>query len=333
MAIGDDDRLLSYLGLVAMPTFFGGERILGAHLITWLTDPAARGLGVGQKLMGEVVDRYDFLFGRTVTPAALSIYRRFGFRYFTRCRRWLAVLSPEAALALAVEPSEESRKRAFARRIEYKMPSFVQVGDQVPPGATALANLRLADGVAFERTSEFWAWRYVRHPFLRYSFVVLGESTEPEGVAVVRVEDVRGRSGRVLRIVEFLATEAHGRSLAEAVLAYGREHGCAYADLFGMSERFVSGFVAAGAFDAAEEPELGLPHRLQPWDPDLQPPGLLFFGRRSGHDSGGVGPADDISRIYVSKGDGNMDWPSWLPSPDGRSIACPTRLSRDGRSR
>jgi hypothetical protein len=108
------------------------------------------------------------------------------------------------------------------------------------------------------------------------------------------------------------------------VLSHGREQGCAFADVFGMSEQFVAGFVAAGGFNVAEEPDLRLPHLLQPWDPNVEPPGLLFFGRRDPARDGGIGLADDVSRIHVSRGDGNMDWPSWVPAAGSPALAPPT---------
>jgi len=159
------------------------------------------------------------------------------------------------------------------------------------------------------------------HPFFDYRFLSIGSRRKPAGFAVVRIEDVSGRSGKVLRIVEFIAPPENSLSLANAVLSYGAAHHCAYADMFGMSERFVSGFLAAGGFDATEEPELRLPHLLQPWDPSIETPDLSFYGRRDDPQTDGIGPADDMSMVHVSKGDTNLDWPSWVPTADGKSFA------------
>ena len=159
------------------------------------------------------------------------------------------------------------------------------------------------------------------HPFFDYKFLSIDRCGEPVGFAVVRVEDVSGRRGRVLRIIEFIATPEHGVSLANAVLDYGAAHHCAYADMFGMSERFVAGFLAAGGFDATEEPELRLPHLLQPWDPNIETPDLTFYARKDDRQADGIGPVDDMSIAHVSKGDANLDWPSWVPTADGKSFA------------
>src|SRR5262249_29477338 len=153
----------------------------------------------------------------------------------------------------------------------------------------------LASSLTFERTTDYCRWRYDRHPFLRYAYLILGAGPTPDGVAVLRVEDVSGRPGRVLRVTEFLARPGHGRPLAEALLAYGRHQGCAFADVFGVSERFLPGWVAAGGFNTLEEPDLRLPHLFQPWDAGHEPPSLLFFSPRDSAREGGVGLADDTS--------------------------------------
>ena len=326
VAIGRDGELLSYLGLVPMAASFRGTTIRAAHLITWLTAPGARGQGVGLQLMSDVVARFEFLFGRSVTPPALAIYRQLGFRYLKPCSRWIAVLDPDATIGLAVDPSELSVKRAHVRAVRLEMRGAFFVSKEVPPGADVLSKAVFSESTAFDRTKAAMSWRYEKHPFLHYMFLSLGDPIRPDGIAVLRPEEVRGRPGKVLRILEFIAAQEHSRKLAEAVLAYGFENRCAYADLFGMSERFAAGFVAAGGFNVIEEPDLRLPHLFQPWEPEVEPPGLLFFGRPSSLKDG-IGAVDDMTRVYVSKGDGNMDWPSWVPSPDGESVAPLTQES------
>lgn len=330
VAVDGDGQLLSYLGVVPMSTLYRGTQLRSAHLITWLTDPSARGQGIGFKVMDFATKKYDFLFGRSVTPAALSIYQKFGFRYFRNCERWIAILDADAATALAVDRTELSAKRIRARTVRIDPSVTFEVSDKTPLGIGALSTSVLDNGVSFGRSFDFFVWRYQQHPIHSYKFLYIGNPEAPDGIAVLRLEKVAGRSGVVLRIVEFIAGERCGRTLASAVLAYGKECGCAYADVFGMSEKYVAGFISAGGFDILEEELIHLPHLLQPWDPDVEPPGLLFFGRRDPSSSTGLSPVDDMTRVYVSKGDGNMDWPSWIPSADGESIAPATKLAIAG---
>jgi GNAT superfamily N-acetyltransferase len=311
--------LLSYLGVVPTPASAHGRPVAAAHLISWLSTPESRGRGVGLALMSYAAGRYGFLFGRSVTPSALTIYRKLGFRYFPHCERWIAILDAEAAISLAVEPDAAAQKRARDRALPPAATSAgTDVSAEVPEGAGALATAVFRDAVGFDRSDDMLAWRYARHPVFAYHFISVRDGGRLRGFAVARVEDVRGRPGRVLRVVELVAQRSDAPGVARAILEFGRTKGCAYADLFGMSERFAAGFVAAGAFAADEEAELKLPHLLQPWDPDVAPPGLLFHGTAV---LGGVRDIDDVSAIHVTRGDGNMDWPSWRPDEEGASLA------------
>ena len=325
IAIGQDGEVLSFLGLVPMSASFGGRPIQAAHLISWLSSPESRGRGVGRKLMTYVSERYDFLFGRSVTPAALAIYQRLGFRYFGHCSRWIAIIDPDEAIALAINPTEISQKRIRARAINATTSNSYHIDEQVPPGAAMLSSKVLKDSMAFDRSNEYLEWRYEKHPYFDYRFLVIGDSSAPDSYAVLRTESVSGRSGKVLRVLEFIAGSDASLFLTEAIFAYAHDQGCAYVDIFGISERFAVGFIASGGFNSEEEPEICLPHLLQPWDEDFQPPGVLFFGRPNYLADKRIGPADDITKIYISKGDGNMDWPSWTPTVDKESIAPPTR--------
>lgn len=312
VAVDHDGTLLSFLGVVpAVAQAPGAPAIHGAHLISWLSAPVAGGRGVGQALMRFVIERYQLLFGRSVTPAALAIYRKLGFRYFPSCRRWLAILDVPGALKLAIDATQETERRLAARHVASMQAPYLD-GPELPIGIDPLARRSLADATAFIRDARYLQWRYVNHPSLRYHFVYLGLADRPAAFAVVRVEDVRERPGeRVLRILELLSPPTQARALAEAVFAYGRNVGCAYADFFGISDRFSLGLVAAGAFEMVEEPDVRLPHLLQPWDSDHTPPGLLFYARRP---ADGASFVDALDGFYCTKGDGNMDWPSWVPT-------------------
>lgn len=327
VAVDGNGELLSYLGVVPMSGTFRGSPINAAHLITWLSAPDARGQGIGRKLMTHVTNKYNFLFGRSVTPSALSVYQRLGFRYFSECSRWIAILDPESTIALAVDPSPLTLKRAKERTVKIDSSTDYHVCDMTPSGAGAFAVTTLRDGLAFMRTNDYFTWRYQQHPFYNYIFIFLGKAEEPDGIAVIRVEQASGRTGKVLRIVEFIATDENKEKLAKAVLEYGILNRCAYADMFGMSEYYVSGFVSSGGFNAVEEEYLLLPHLLQPWSPEIEPPGLLFWGERHSSNLFSIGMIDDITKIYVSKGDGNLDWPSWVPTAQGISYAPSTKLA------
>ena len=134
----------------------------------------------------------------------------------------------------------------------------------------------------------------------------MGSSSKPDGIAVLRTEDVSGRAGRVLRVVEFIAAPTHSLQLATAVFAYGRKHGCAYADIF-FHECLSCGFSRPAASyrrSRARLPYFATVGR----GPDL--PALLSSDAVIVLRTMDLDPRR-FSRIHVFKGYGNMDWLPW----------------------
>lgn len=315
VAVDERGQLLLYFGAVGQSATCLGRPVQGAHVISWLAAPEARGRGLGTLVTRTVTEQYDYVLARSPSAAGLAIFRQLGFRYVKNCPRWVAVLDAASAVRLAVEPADAGARRAAVRAERTESGPYSSAAT-CPLWAEAAARAALGDSTTFARTTDYFRWRYEQHPTFRYEFVWSEGRTD--GIAVARVEDVSGREGRVLRVVEFLAAPGGARNLAKAVFGYGRAGGCAFADVFGFSERFVAGWVAAGGFATFEEPELRLPHLFQPWDASTDTPGFSLFGR---------GAVDDLTRVHFSRGDGNMDWPSWVPTASGAPYAPPTRFA------
>ncbi len=308
VAVDEHNRVVAALSMFPMSVWDRGSERSGVQLISCLNHPDVRGQGVGTRIVEMMCERYAFRMGRSLSPASQSVYAKFAFRYMQHAMRWLAILDAQRAEELVIEPHELTSKRLKAREIPRLSPRPYQVSNRPPTGAANLTWKVLRSATTFARTPDYLVWRYTLHPMLRYRFITLGEAYQPDGLAVVRCEKVSGRPGHVLRILEFIADEEHQVALARAVFDYGREQGCSYADLFGMSERFVAGFLAAGGFHWQED-HLRLPHLLQPWDAHDAPPGWLFSGPRD--PITGIAATDNLANFYVGRGDGNMDWPSW----------------------
>jgi GNAT superfamily N-acetyltransferase len=308
-AVDETGQLLAHLALFPSPVWDHGRDRTGIHLISWLAAPQARGQGVGPALMQRATELADVLAGRSLSPPSRAVLRRLGFRYLTRCQRWVGVLDPAACAPLLIDPPAHAEKVLLRQAWPTRVPPPFTTSRQPPAGVEDLARQALQHAWAFARTRDMLTWRYQQHPRLRYDFLWLGDGSRPRGVAITRTETILGRPGRALRICEFLTSADAAVDLAHAVAAWGRQQGCAFMDLFGLSEQFVAGFVAAGGWNTWEEPELRLPTLLSPWDPDDTPPGVVMFSRADPRT--GIALTDNLAECYWSKGDGNMDWPSW----------------------
>jgi len=309
VAVDAQGRLLAHLALFPEVVWDHGRDRTGLHLISWLADPQVRGVGLGSAMIDHVKGLSDLLVGRSLSAPSRAAFMKQQFRYLTRCQRWLGVLHAPACLPLLIEPPEQAAKVLQRREWPRGQPRPYRTGPHPPSGAETLARQVLRGSVAFARTQEYLTWRYTHHPRLHYDFLWLGDAARPHAWAVTRTETIGGRPGKALRILEFLAPDEAAVDLAHALADWGRQQGCAFMDQFGLSERLLAGFVAAGAWNTLEEPELRLPTLLSPWDPNDAPPGILLYSRPE--PGTGIALTDNVADFYLSKGDGNMDWPSW----------------------
>src|SRR5438128_834576 len=70
VAISAAGQLLAHFGLAAARCAFRSKPLRGAHMLSWLTVPEARGRGLGHAILRHVIERYDFLFSRSPLPTS-----------------------------------------------------------------------------------------------------------------------------------------------------------------------------------------------------------------------------------------------------------------------
>src|SRR5437764_181005 len=185
-----------------MPDYGGRPIVRGARKIN--LDPGERSVQVGTAVEPFLI----FAAASAIAPffprGHVVMDSAFHIRTIRPEDRWAAVLDGNATRLLAVDPSDAARRRLAAREVRVENAPPFRVASDVPAGMAALAGEVLAASLTFERTTEYCRWRYDRHPYLRYAYLWLGAEADPEAAAVLRVEDVSGRPGRVLRVTEFL---------------------------------------------------------------------------------------------------------------------------------
>jgi len=130
-----------------------------------------------------------------------------------------------------------------------------------------------------------------------------------EGIAVWRIEQVRDRPIRVLRIVEFLGSAAAQEVLVRAALDAARDAGAAVGDFYCASPRVARPLAQAGFALAPTDAAGGLlPSRFQPLESQYFPMTTLL--RLPGAWRGRVQDLLDEGRLYITKSDGDQDRPT-----------------------
>jgi GNAT superfamily N-acetyltransferase len=305
----EDKRVIGYLGFIFVPFRVHGSEVSGGYPVHLLVHPRYRGKGLATSLYHKLMQRVDIVAGTAVNELARGLYLRLGYRYLSKLPRWIGVLDPEACEALSADPT---RSRATVARRQIPVPPFPEQA-RILSGRFdhAMDDLwtRLARDlpVASMRNADYLNWRYMKHPVFRYETVVVEGSGRWNAAGIFRVENVKDRQERVMRVMEFLAQAESQQALAQALIAEAHRRKCAFADFFGLSERPIRGLVSSGFFNVHEEPELALPFLFQPLDHMRLKQTFVCWSRVL---SGGIPVHADLSSWYISKGDCDQDRPN-----------------------
>ena len=318
-------EIVGMLGLTGFDLNVAGQRFPAMWLSHWFAAPAYRAYNVALRLIWAVRDFGVEAIGTLgANEASTKLLTRVGLEVIPRLPRWVGVFDVDAAAdflcaanpAISLEDAKQvCRDHAVGLR-----------GSAAPEDGFRIVDWGAASGAAWDR---FWSerlsprlvsatrdaayiqWRYVAHPRFEYQVRVAqrGADGAAEGLAVFRVEQVRDRATRVLRIVEFLASAEGEGSLARSVLAAARDSGAAVGDFYCSSAQAARALARVG-FKLQDADGLGaaFPTRLQPVQTAYFPMTTLIRLPQAWR--GTLQQLAKDGRLYVTKSDGDQDRPN-----------------------
>lgn len=316
-------QIVGMLGLILTEINVRGSTLPGVWLAVWLSAPEARKHGVGLKLLDAAwaTSGCEAVFILGINEQVQRIYAGLDYEILEAMPRYVAVSNPRRAAALTAGLDANTDPADVKEYCEACAVCHCEDGEgdgQVE--VVAHAGLLDADWdaawldrfapvlIGTNRDSAYLNWRYVNHPSFPYECRVARDARTSEmlGVAVFRVERIRDREERVLRIVEFLATPEGGLPLAGAVVETMRRHDVAFADFYCTCGKMAAPLEAVGFRVEAHDCRMPvLPCRLQPLESGVfvMRGAFRLSGRWRDH-AGLMIPSGDL---YVTKSDGDMD--------------------------
>jgi hypothetical protein len=320
-----DGAIVGMLGLTGFDLNLFGERGTGIWLSHWFAAPAHRRRNVALRLMWAARDLgLDAVATLGANEVSAKLLARLGLESIGSLARWVGVFDVAAAAGLMCDAAPALGRDAAAslcRRHLIKPEAGAESSNGLRPagwsGATATAwdgfwNAVLAPQlVGAQRDSAYLTWRYLSHPRFDYRLCCAERASDGavEGIAVWRIEQVRDRPIRVLRIVEFLGSAAAEGVLVRAVLDAARDAGAAVGDFYCASPRVARPLAQAGFALAPTDAAGGLlPSRFQPLESQYFPMTTLL--RLPGAWRGRVQDLLDEGRLYITKSDGDQDRPT-----------------------
>lgn len=305
----DDRRVVGMLGYMPVRFRWHGRLIPATWTANWMVLPEHRS-GWGVPLLRRLTEEFPVVLGQGAGANTVRIAPQMGFVVFPSLRRYLAIFD-RAGTARFAHPALVGTRELVEELARFgavpeltgshirRVTSF-EKGSYEPDH-----DLYSRTRIGTLRDAAYLDWRYVRHPLFRYECYVAGGPPDP-ALLVIRVEEVRGSLGRVVRILELIFPDgSHGIAKAYQLLALvgriARERGAAFADFVCSAD--LSDVLAPMGFHTTARPVLAL--RFQPVDFIRTEENLIAWMAPSL--SQAIPPIEDW---YVTKADGDQDRPA-----------------------
>jgi hypothetical protein len=302
IAVDKDQGIIGVMGLHERPFAFGGSVIAGAELTTWIVRQDTQKRGVGPQMLQFLQAKYEFLLGLGITPPAVSIYLRHGFRFFNPIPRYMRVLNWEH-----VEPFAQIDERAgkidrYWKQERTKVP--YQLCDVDPVLVDTIGDEFATSSNMFIRNFKFLKWRYFDHPTYEYKVaVVRAEDSATGAVVAFRVQDPTPS----LRIAHVLDLYGDDSSMQAALSYLDDELTSAkvdFADFYSTSGRHQGLFLCNDWFSIGSDNFFNFPHLFNPVELRAPASTSMVVWTRSSREL-----IFNVSNSYFSKQDSDFDRP------------------------
>jgi Acetyltransferase (GNAT) domain len=321
------DQIVGMLGLIYFDFNIRGMVIPGVWLSHWLTIPESRADGAGLKLLWAIHDLgYDAIFVLGINPTARKVYSALGFELLPCMPRWIGVFDVRktARLLEGVSPRTKVKNlddmcAQYCIDLGSKTSSdpnvnVVEGGESFAAAWDSFWTDDLAPTLLSpSKDSSYLKWRYIDHPTFKYEIrlALQGTTWKVLGLAVFRVEQIRERTERVLRVLEFLATPEAEDALAFSLIQAAQSHDAVFADFYCTSEKAANALERVGfRRHLAAENETGFPALFQPMEAGHCEISGAFWLSASLRRKLGLGKLLVCNDFYITKSDGDQDRPN-----------------------
>lgn len=300
VAMDDNGDVQGFMGVTPRPFWLDGEQRKGAELTTWIVSPLYQGTSAAVNMLKDLHRRYEVMVGNSPTGAALSIYARMGWLYSRSLPRYARIPDPDRVAEICqLEPL--GRKLIKSRsRLRAPAPDTAEEIDLSRGLAEGESLGRRFNGMF--RDSAHIAWRYARHPVYSYRGFALTKG-DSRCELVLRVDQTG--SLKVLHLLEILGDDNAIAAVPGFLDRFGRDESIQLMDVHCATERIGYHFWSRGWFSILDDTFIRIPHLFYPVE--TRPPctpGLILWTNRP------ESSFADRSRLYVTKGDADMDRPT-----------------------
>lgn len=263
-----------------------GQKQRGCNMSAWWTHEDHRKGGLGLKLMRKSIIRemnIDAAIAGMLTEMVQPVYTAMRWVTVWNIPRLLLPLDKDQMIVMAEADSSEN-----ATQTRQKLESLKITASPSPTPTTDITVTELADLAELQtepwdnfywktiapthmgpaREAKYLQWRFGDIPIFKYRTLAAKRDGEVVGLLVFRVEQVRYRSEKIVRIVDFVANPDTADALAMAVAEKAREEQAVLVDFFCTHKRYNPALGKAGFIDATTNngQDYWFPYLFQPMD-------------------------------------------------------------------
>jgi hypothetical protein len=260
-----------------------GRSGYGCHLSAWWVDPEHRRGPLAMGLLHDLQHRmgFDACLAGINTPVAEGLYERLRW-VVLRCIPRLVLPVEEASFLRLGDPAANAITAEMVSR-SHSEPDWPNHSSELGVEVEELKEFERLHDLGWDefywkqiapsqmgpaRETEYLIWRYARIPIFRYQALTALCKGEACGLVVFRLERVKNREERVIRIVDLVARPGAAVPLIRAAVEVARREKAAMVDFFYTSPSYLDAFRACGFVDArdADGEAYWYPHLFQPLD-------------------------------------------------------------------
>lgn len=305
VAIDDDGEILGVMGLNERTFFFKGKKYHGAELTTWIVRVRAQKRGVGPAILNYLKSQYEILLGMGITPDAVSIYLRNGFRFLNPVPRYMKVFNLKNIEHLAYTDNRTNKILRYWKDNYFQIENDyneVEVSseliDTISTNATGLYN-------CFSRGVKEIEWRYKQHP--TYSYVIKTFTSpnnfEDPALLVYRIQNLPGGI-KIAHILDLFGSVNAMKSVLSFIDIKFPEFGIDFVDFYSTLGIHQGIMLSQGWFSLGNDDFFSFPHLFNPIE--LRNPAsnsLVFWSKENKSE------LFNFSLNYFSKQDCDFDRP------------------------
>ncbi|MFC2001659.1 hypothetical protein ACFLUZ_04040 [Chloroflexota bacterium] len=292
------DDIYGFFGIIPKPFILNGNILKGAELTTWIISEELRGMSFAYGMLDYLINNYDFICAvGGVSPPAMYVYKQTGFKYVKSLPRFYKIYNIERTKGIS-KISDLGFKLQNNVNFTVSSVSNVEEFNHQTQYKNFYKNLN-----CYSRSKQYLQWRYINHPFFKYKVFIVNSGSEKEVVLVLRIQELE--SICLCHVIDFYGYEDGFQDALSFIDYYCVNNSVDFADFYCLSSFITKHFWTNGWFSVLDDPEIAIPHLFNPIDL-RNPPTASVIMYAPKH----VTEICDINRLYITKGDGDLDKPT-----------------------